>query len=597
MCVHCHHLNETGIDIYPGMNGLKIVTGLGQSTISVSSRNFVIQKLNSCHANHKICNQVGSAGTYLPTRIIDVGEADDVYVRLLDSVRSDRCGLYTALSHQWGSAMVMKLTNETMADMKNGIEMGNLPRTFQHAIRMTRDLKIRYLWIDSLCIIQDSPDDWAEEASKMQDVYRNAFCTLAATGGTDSNSGFRFLRDPRTIEPFVVTASWEHRGDSVCIATNEYLQRILVPGSYYCMDFDFWRDQVEEASLNRRAWVMQERILSARTVHFSGQQVLWQCREQESCETFPDGVPGWSSPRTALWSIFLNTTGFRLALDKLRGLENQSLRESGMVEIHASWDKLVKAYSTCGLTMEEDKFVAIFSLVKEMKLVTGDEWLAGFWKSQLPNALCWAVEWDSPYLLGMIERGEPLPASRPRNWRAPSWSWASTNLPIFFSPVKELYRHHSQVAEVKEVDVSTLKTGGVTRAFLRIRGPLYTGTISPSQASVVGCKGTIDFKFGPKLLVRANICLDDHMDVRAEHLEQLHFAPIAQSCSNNGVTHIEGLLLKPTGFFRGIFSRCGKFTISDKLPYSELLRGAVNEDWVQYEEYDGTSHGYTICIL
>jgi hypothetical protein len=88
------------------------------------------------------------------------------------------------------------------------------------------------------------------------------------------------------------------------------------------------------------------------------------------------------------------------------------------------------------------------------------------------------------------------------------------------------------------------------------------------------------------------------MEVRAEHLEQLHFAPIAQYCgSEDGVTHIEGLLLKPTGFFRGIFSRCGKFTISEKLTYSEMLRGAVHKDWVQYKEHDGTSHRYTICIL
>src|SRR5205823_1425783 len=115
-----------------------------------------------------------------------------------------------------------------------------------------------------------------------------------------------------------------------------------------------------------RAWVMQERILSSRTIHFAGQQVFWQCREQESCEVFPDGLPTWVAPLTAFFSRWTNVTGFRKALDKLGNYEQQSSCDSHTFRLYNGWHKLVEAYTTCGLTKEEDKLVAIFGLVKEL---------------------------------------------------------------------------------------------------------------------------------------------------------------------------------------------------------------------------------------
>lgn len=592
MCLHY-------ADILSGLNNIKVVTGLADWTITEYSLNFILEKLTHCHRNHLACNKIKSTDTLLPNRVIAVGSKDENFVRLLELHVSDKRASYIALSHSWGSTpMAVKCTESTISHLKEGIKIKELPKTFQHAIHMTRHLQVEYLWIDSLCIIQDLPSDWAEEASKMQDVYRNAFCTLAATGGNDSTSGFQFLRNHRTIEPFLVDATWESQEAAVLV--NQKLNGKLIPGQYYCMDFDFWRDQVEEAPLNRRAWVMQERILSKRTVHFSSKQVLWQCCEEESCETFPERLPDWSSPRspkTAMWSQFINSTGFQRALDKVRSVGHDVIpQSSNLSDLYRSWDKLIKTYSTCGVTRGEDRFVAIFSLVKEMGLATGDEWIAGFWKSQLPESLCWSVEWESPYLRGMIHNGEPLPSPRPQCWRAPSWSWAASNLPIYFhashGPV-------SRLATVKEVVVETQKTGIITKGFIRLQGPLYTGVPSPRHSSWQAASDERRlFNFGPKLLVGADVILDNEGDARPEHLRRLHFFPLSYcTWTEDGATRLQGILLKPTGLVKGVFMRCGTFRIADRLTPSEMFRGAQHENWVEYESSDGTENGYTICIV
>jgi hypothetical protein len=73
------------------------------------------------------------------------------------------------------------------------ISINDLSRTFQDAVRITRELGERYLWIDSLCIIQDDEDDWAREAALMAEVYRNSYCTLTGLSSKDSTEGCRLV--------------------------------------------------------------------------------------------------------------------------------------------------------------------------------------------------------------------------------------------------------------------------------------------------------------------------------------------------------------------------------------------------------------------
>jgi len=580
------------------MTNFKFVSQLDNHTISKYSRDFIRDKLAFCLGHHEACANYAGRSKWLPRRVIDVGLEDQDFVRLVNGseiaeVSSD--APYVALSHTWGSARVMQLTKETMPLLKSGIQCQQLSRTFQHAIHTTRDLGFRYLWIDSLCIVQDSPDDWSEEASKMQDVYKSTICNIAATGGSDSKAGFAFLRDARNIAPFLVQATWKDISD----IADPIMQEKLVPGLYYCMDFDFWRDQVEEAPLNQRAWVLQERILSPRTVHFAQKQVFWQCRQQEACETFPDALPQWSSPATALWSTWTNSTSFRKQLDELKS-HGQNIAPPGTrANLYASWDKLLKTYTSCGLTRQEDKFVAISSLVKEMQSVTGDEWLAGFWKTQIIKHFCWRVEWESIYLTGMMAQGERLPISRPSCWRAPSWSWASTNLPVAFHQ-DTMYNDLSYVSEIKEVEVTTLKSGQIEEgSSLLLRCFLHAGEFSRLEKSDLG-RHTVVFRFNHGNYVRAGLCFDEYLDCPVEQLKKVYFAPTQQSFSgelrSRSVFSVVGLLLKSAGEENGVYERIGSFSVA--VP----SRSDLTFMWVaghraetEFEEFDGNR--YTIRII
>jgi hypothetical protein len=208
----------------------------------------------------------------LPTRVIDVGE-DKIGPDIVRLISTDmRQGMhYVALSHCWGKLMKDQIpswctTSSNEKDRAQGFPVEQLPLTFQDAIRVTRELGQRYLWIDSLCIIQGRDGDWETEAKKMETVFRNAYCTIAATSAEDSTKGF--LNRPEESN----------------------LQYVTVPKSshgkvYVCTSIDDFPGDVEEGVLNKRAWVLQERALSSRTIHFTNRQTYWECGGGVRCET------------------------------------------------------------------------------------------------------------------------------------------------------------------------------------------------------------------------------------------------------------------------------------------------------------------------
>ena len=144
------------------------------------------------------------------------------------------------------------------------IDISTLPRNFQDAILVTRKLGIQYIWIDSLCIIQDDLRDWEKEAKLMEQVFSSAYCTIAASSAKDSTVGFLSAREPA---PFVRVPYTSKSCLFVCEA----------------MD-DFHRD-VGVGELNTRAWVLQERALSRRTLHFTKTQTYWECGRGIHCES------------------------------------------------------------------------------------------------------------------------------------------------------------------------------------------------------------------------------------------------------------------------------------------------------------------------
>lgn len=152
--------------------------------------------IGSCNREHgATCGARRLVSAKLPTRVLDI-EFDSQRVKLVDT--SDQRGAYITLSHRWGGSGVIKTEKSTLAAWQSGISLQALPQTFLDAVLVAKRLKIRYLWVDSLCIIQDSDIDWERESSKMAEIYSNSYLTIAASSSPDSNGGLFSTWDRRS---------------------------------------------------------------------------------------------------------------------------------------------------------------------------------------------------------------------------------------------------------------------------------------------------------------------------------------------------------------------------------------------------------------
>ncbi|KAF4634210.1 hypothetical protein G7Y89_g3912 [Cudoniella acicularis] len=316
----------------------------------------------------------------MPTRVIDVGNGPTAPLILTNKDKIGRGERYVALSHCWGKPTEEEKGWSTTCENKERRAQGfpdtELPQTFQDAIRVTRELSQRYLWIDSLCIIQDDPGDWDTESKKMKAVFKNAYCTIAATSAEDSTKGF--LNRPLKEE------------DS---------QYVTVPKSshgkvYVCTSIDDFPGDVEEGLLNKRAWVLQERALSRRTIHFTKRQTYWECGGGVRCETL-------TYMRNAKLS-FLSDPEFPRSI----------IRRSLPARIKL-FQSLFTDYSNLDITYPTDRPVAIDSLATVLAEALHTNVRYGIFECFLHQSLLW-------------QRAQNISLrqiSYPAGKAPPSWSW------------------------------------------------------------------------------------------------------------------------------------------------------------------------------
>ncbi|KAK8859717.1 heterokaryon incompatibility protein [Apiospora arundinis] len=250
-------------------------------------------------------------------------------------------------------------------------------------------LGVRYLWVDTLCIIQDDEDleDWKRESTLMEKVYEGSLLNLFALAASDTEHSLFWKRDPRDVNP---------------VAINDYM--------IYEMDEDFWRNCVDERPLNLRAWVKQERLLATRNLHFGQEQLLWECAELQAAEAFPSGLPKWVKVPGPPLRHFLKA-------EPTRGTSSLD------VDVYDAWDHLVCEYSKCKVTKGSDKLIAISGLAKRLSKVVKDEYVVGMWRRDLSHGILWYCSEE------MDEKKYPGPR-RPSEYRAPTFSWASMDAKI-----------------------------------------------------------------------------------------------------------------------------------------------------------------------
>jgi hypothetical protein len=220
--------------------------------------------VKDCENNHPNCRPPARAR--LPTRLVDVGEGGASTVRLYETKPSDS-GKYVALSHPWGDPKIhppFRTLRTNFEEFKQEIRFDMLPQTFKDAVTTTRALGIRYLWIDSICIIQGPDGDFNDEAARMEDVFSSAYCVIAASRATGQSDGFLKSRPEREYVTF-------QKGNEAPF--------------YICQVIDDFAKDVLDGPLNKRGWVLQERALAKRTVFFTETQTYWECGKGVRCET------------------------------------------------------------------------------------------------------------------------------------------------------------------------------------------------------------------------------------------------------------------------------------------------------------------------
>ncbi|KAL1877486.1 hypothetical protein Daus18300_002473 [Diaporthe australafricana] len=319
----------------------------------------------------------------LPTRVIDVGDGDGKPMRLVETVEGSS-GRYLALSHRWGVLSKEQrfcTYDENITDLKKAIPYDRLPQSFQDAVRVTRALHVQYLWIDSLCIIQDNPADWESEASRMEDVFSNAYCTIAASSAESSLAGFLGER---------------HQRDVVSIQTASGLLHLAEP-------IDNFGSHVENSVLSSRGWVLQERALSRRTIYFTTTQVYWECGQGVFCETLARLL----NPQ----SQFLGDSNFPSL-----GLQFYKDERIRLVQY------LYRKYSDLNLSEKSDRSKAIIGLQTRIarQFDSGAQY-GVLWK-WLERTILWYAE--SPGPLDKIKYNSDS--------SVPSWSWMAYYVRIGF---------------------------------------------------------------------------------------------------------------------------------------------------------------------
>ncbi len=407
-----------------------------QDRLSPASIALYKDWLRTCDQSHTLCHLAQDA--FYPRRLLDVGiSGRNRQVRLCEP--GGEAIRYLALSYCWGDKVPLKTLRSNLADHERAIPWATLPKSFQDIAALSRKLGVRYLWIDSLCIVQDDNVERDVEIARMHDIFRHALLVIIAAEASNPYAGF--LEASRVPPSDRVRSCWidfvvHYR--ELELNTVKIRKKPLV----HCagQDTDACGGLMR---IGKRAWTYQERLLARRCLVFHNVDVVWECSTVCYCECSGDrsAFPGRQ---------------YRPQLLPSPVLQRQQNPSPCTAEKHFAcaddaydfWKRAIRSFSSRGLSRDTDRLPAISALATIIQQHTGDEYLAGLWRGDLASQLMW-YNWPSYSSL------KPY-----KSYTAPSWSWAATSAPTcYILPRDHTVKQPKQRTIVEIVDAVCVLAG------------------------------------------------------------------------------------------------------------------------------------------
>ncbi|KAK4682171.1 hypothetical protein QC764_113110 [Podospora pseudoanserina] len=478
---------ETGQDI-------NVVPLVSASPLSKQSLTLAKTWLNKCVDEHgRTCQPLDKPVGWMPSRLIGFFPGGDrIYLqekKSIDSDGHDQDDRFVALSHCWGAGGTpFMTTRKTLAlHTHEGIEISKLPQTFRDAVILMASLGLRYVWIDSLCILQDDPEDWAREAAQMADIYRYAHLVIIGANSPGDTLGFLSSREAPDVVPLPPPPPTSPSSSRTTTNIKLCLQLDDRDWTYS------WKstenpDHLRNEPLSSRAWCLQERFLPLRALQYGTRQAFWECntiRANEDGEAVGKNILSMQRNHVSRLAKTANVKKTVFSKGTWRPADREA--SGGCRYNWVDWYWMVQDFTARDITKATDRFPAVAGLAREVVRIRSKndheamrempgEYMAGLWKSGVLEGLFWCRAVPERLLESTKEHV------------APSWSWASVvgqvQFPVYewyekraawksnvldFEPLAE-YVSHS--LELRDHDPFGRLAGGT----LTMRGPLLPVT-------------------------------------------------------------------------------------------------------------------------
>lgn len=349
-----------------------------------------------CFGDHPKCRGTLVSDAPRAARLLEVFTDNGRHsLRLVSTGDLPQDTRYIALSHCWGGVAInSKTTRENVEAYFISIDIEMIPKTFQESVHITRALGIRYLWIDSLCIIQHDEDDWQREAAKMANVFRSAILTISATSAENSAQGCGIAYPVRPSTQFSLPRP------NASAPSQLYMRQVDrgVPRYEY---LDSGRDRLfRKYPVHNRTWIFQEEILSRRILHTTHGLFIWQCATHVESE---DAI--LSSNHSGEWGQTWRPLRSHIPDVSITG---------------RTWWDLVRDFTHRALTKLDDNYAAIAGVIELYREITGDSPVLGLWRNDLILHLAWEAQYqrNSGHIFSPSGGFEAAK-------RRPSWTWMS----------------------------------------------------------------------------------------------------------------------------------------------------------------------------